>query len=43
MTLATDAPSRPAAQDRSGADRTNKVAVRDLRFFYGDTMAIKGV
>ena len=43
MTLATDAPSRPAAQDRGGADRINKVAVRDLKFFYGDSMAIKGV
>ena len=41
---AQQVPSRdPAGPQRSGRESTNKVAIRDLKFFYGDAMALKGV
>ena len=45
MTSVADVSSPAAAEglDRNGRPAPNKVAVRDLKFFYGDTMAIKGV
>ncbi len=32
-----------AAPERSGPQSTSKVAMRELKFFYGETMALKGV
>jgi phosphate transport system ATP-binding protein len=49
MTNVADAPSRAAAAGQgTAADRgprhgADKVAIKDLKFFYGDTLAIKGV
>ena len=49
MTNVADAPTRAAATgqgtaaDRAPRPGADKVAIRDLKFFYGDTLAIKGV
>ena len=49
MTNVADAPSRAAAAgqgtvaDRGPRHGADKVAIKDLKFFYGDTLAIKGV
>ena len=45
MTTAADVSPQAAADapERAGRPALNKVAVRDLKFFYGDTLAIKGV
>jgi len=41
---AQQSPNRDTAGlERSGRETTTKVAMRDLKFFYGDVMALKGV
>ena len=41
---AQQGPNRDTADpEPSGRETTNKVAMRDLKFFYGDAMALKGV
>ena len=49
MTNVADAPTRAAAAgqgtvvDRAPRPGADKIAIKDLKFFYGDTLAIKGV
>ena len=43
QTILSDRADRVTGMGRPGREAATKVAIRDLRFFYGETLALKGV